>query len=54
MRALVTSDDAGFVEQLPTRLLAQDEAGRFDNESAFVMEHFRSQMNASEKALPRQ
>jgi len=46
MRALATGGDARFVEQFLGRLLAQDEEGRFDDESDFGMKSFRGQIQA--------
>jgi predicted nucleotidyltransferase len=40
MRALATGDDVRFVDQFLGRLLAQDEEGRFDDESDFGMKRF--------------
>jgi predicted nucleotidyltransferase len=51
MRALATGDDARFVEQFLVRLLAQDEEGRFDDESDFGMRNFRGQLDAFRKGF---
>ena len=51
MRALATGDDARYVEQFIGRLLAQDEEGRFDDESDFGMRSFRGQLNAFRKGF---
>jgi predicted nucleotidyltransferase len=51
MRALATGDDARFVDQFLGRLLAQDEEGRFDDESDFGMKSFRGQLNAFRKGF---
>ena len=51
MHALATGDDARFVEQFLRRLLAQDEAGRFDDESDFGMKSFRGQIHAFRKGF---
>src|SRR6185312_3110331 len=53
MRALATGDDARFVEQFLGRLRAQDEEGRFDDESEFGMKSFRGQINAFRKGFTR-
>ena len=51
MRALATGADVGFVEEFLGRLLAQDEEGRFDDESDFGMKSFRGQLNAFRKGF---
>ena len=51
MRALASRDDARFVEQFLGRLLAQDEEGRFDDESDFGMKSFRGQIHAFRKGF---
>ena len=51
IRALATGDDARFVEQFLGRLLAQEEEGRFDDESDFGMKSFRGQINAFRKGF---
>ena len=54
MGALATGDDAGFVKQFLNRLLAQDEEGRFDDESDFGMRSVRGQLNAFRKGFKRE
>jgi predicted nucleotidyltransferase len=54
MGALATGDDAGFVKQFLNRLLAQDEEGRFDDESDFGIRSFRGQLNAFRKGFKRE
>ena len=51
MRALATGDDAQFVDQFLGRLPAQDEEGRFDDESDFSMKSFRGQIHAFRKGF---
>ena len=51
MRALATDDDASWVEQFLGRLVAQDEEGRFDEESDFGMKSFCRQLNAFGKGF---
>ena len=51
MRALATGNDARFVRQFLGRLLAQDEEGRFDDESDFGMKSFRGQIHAFRKGF---
>ena len=46
-----TGDDAGFVEQFLGRLQAQDEEGRFDDETAVGMKRFRGQIHAFRKGF---
>ena len=53
-RPLATGDDAGFVKQFLNRLLAEDEEGRFDDESDFGMRRFRGQLNAFRKGFKRE
>jgi len=54
MGALATGDDAGFVKQFLNRLLAEDEEGRFDDESDFGMRSVRGQLNAFRKGFKRE
>jgi len=51
MRALATGDDARFVKQFLGRVHAEDEEGRFDDESDFGMKTFRGQINAFRKGF---
>jgi hypothetical protein len=52
MRAMATGEDARFVEEFLGRLLAQEEEGRFDDESDFGMKSFRGQDQRIQKRLP--
>ncbi len=51
MRALVTGDDARFVDRFLGRLLAEDEEGQFDDESDFSAKSFRGQIRAFRKGF---
>jgi hypothetical protein len=51
MRALATGEDSKLVEQFLGRLQAQDEEGRFDDESDFGMKSFRGQLYAFRKGF---
>jgi hypothetical protein len=51
IRTLVASHDAGFVDRFLARLLAQGDAGRFDDEGDFGMKSFRGQIHAFRKGF---
>ena len=51
MRALATGADARFVDEFLGRIQAQDEEGRFDDESDFGMKSFRGQIHAFRKGF---
>ena len=52
MRALATGDEAGFAEDFPGRLVAQEDGAHFDDEADFGMKSFRGQIEAFKKGSP--